>query len=217
LYTCSVNCAPCHEEVLGKWTYSSTIFFFCLEDGCERSASCPSRLSAVEEASGTHRIGSWVDPKAGLQAVEKRKTLSPAGNRTPAAHPIVHRYTHRAIPAPIIMIIHNFNKMLWRCPSVIFACHISIQNRDFQREVYKLLEQFKAESCLSVQFTVGEGISESGCCSVNYRAITFTPLFIIDESGYNKWNGAEIFACNDIISIKCNVMDYTIEYMHFSF
>jgi len=32
---------------------------------------------------GTHRIGGWVGPRAGLDAVAKRKIPSPAENRTP--------------------------------------------------------------------------------------------------------------------------------------
>jgi hypothetical protein len=42
----------------------------------------------------THSIEGWVDPRAGLDAVEKRKISAPVGNRTPA-----HSYTDWAIPA----------------------------------------------------------------------------------------------------------------------
>jgi hypothetical protein len=41
-------------------------------DGGEWSASRPSRFSPRERASGTHYIG-WVDLRAGLDAVVKRK------------------------------------------------------------------------------------------------------------------------------------------------
>jgi hypothetical protein len=33
-------------------------------------------------------IRGWVGPRAGLDAVERQKSLAPAGNRTPAVQPI---------------------------------------------------------------------------------------------------------------------------------
>jgi hypothetical protein len=42
----------------------------------EWSASCPDRFSPVEGASGTHWIGDWVDPRAGLDDVEKKQFLT---------------------------------------------------------------------------------------------------------------------------------------------
>jgi hypothetical protein len=35
------------------------------------SASLPGRFTPTEKASGTHWIGGWVGPRAGLDAVEK--------------------------------------------------------------------------------------------------------------------------------------------------
>jgi hypothetical protein len=51
------------------------------------------RLTPEERASGTHWIGNWVSPRVRLNAVEKRKSLAPAGNRTPAVQPVARRYT----------------------------------------------------------------------------------------------------------------------------
>jgi hypothetical protein len=52
----------------GEWRYSSTI----LDLGIRRrwSASRPIRFIPGERAPGTHWIGGWVDPKAGLNAVD---------------------------------------------------------------------------------------------------------------------------------------------------
>jgi hypothetical protein len=47
--------------------------------GGEWSASRPCRLTPVERAPGTHWIGGWVDPTAGLDDVEKRKFLTLPG------------------------------------------------------------------------------------------------------------------------------------------
>jgi hypothetical protein len=40
---------------------------------------------------------------AGLDAMEKRRNVSPAGNRTPAAQPLARRYTDCTIPTPIYL------------------------------------------------------------------------------------------------------------------
>jgi hypothetical protein len=45
-------------------------------DGGEWSASRPGRFTPRERASSTHWIGGWVGPRAGLDAVVKRKILS---------------------------------------------------------------------------------------------------------------------------------------------
>jgi hypothetical protein len=50
----------------------------------------PAALSGVR-APGTHWIGGWVRPKAGLEAVVKKinSITEPAGNWTPAIQPVV--------------------------------------------------------------------------------------------------------------------------------
>jgi hypothetical protein len=47
--------------------------------GGEWSASRPGRFTPGERAPGTHWIGGWVDPRAGLDDVEKRKILTLPG------------------------------------------------------------------------------------------------------------------------------------------
>jgi hypothetical protein len=51
-------------------------------DKCECSASCPGRFIRLETAFGTHCIRGWVDPRASLDSVERRKSLVPVGNQT---------------------------------------------------------------------------------------------------------------------------------------
>jgi hypothetical protein len=55
------------------------IFFTSALVGGEWSASRPGRFTPEERASGTHWIGGWVDPRAGLDDVEKRKFLTLPG------------------------------------------------------------------------------------------------------------------------------------------
>jgi hypothetical protein len=55
--------------------------------GGEWSASLPGRLTPRERTPATHWIGGWVDPRAVLDAVVKRKIPSPAGNRTLGPRP----------------------------------------------------------------------------------------------------------------------------------
>jgi hypothetical protein len=47
--------------------------------GGEWSASRPGRFTTRERAPATHWIGGWVDPRAGLDDVEKWKFLPPPG------------------------------------------------------------------------------------------------------------------------------------------
>jgi hypothetical protein len=47
--------------------------------GGEWSASRPGRFTPGEKASSTHLIGVWVDPRAGLDDVEKRKFFTLPG------------------------------------------------------------------------------------------------------------------------------------------
>jgi hypothetical protein len=58
--------------------YSSTFFTSVLAGG-ERSASRSGRTTTGERAPGTHWIGGCVDPRAGLDDVEKRKFLTLPG------------------------------------------------------------------------------------------------------------------------------------------
>jgi hypothetical protein len=51
--------------------------------GGEWSASRPGRFTPGERTPGTHSIGGWVDPRAGLYDV--MKILDPTGTRTPTS------------------------------------------------------------------------------------------------------------------------------------
>jgi hypothetical protein len=57
------------------------IFLTSALAGDECSASRPGRFTTGETAPSTDWIGSWVDPRAGLDDVEK--ILNPSGIRTP--------------------------------------------------------------------------------------------------------------------------------------
>jgi hypothetical protein len=54
--------------------YIYHIFLTSALVGGEWSASLPGRFTPRESAPGTHWIGGWVDPRAGLDDVEKRKS-----------------------------------------------------------------------------------------------------------------------------------------------
>jgi hypothetical protein len=54
-------------------------------------------------APGTHFIGGWVDPRAGLDDMEKWKFFTLPGLELPlplVVQPVASRYTDWAIPAP---------------------------------------------------------------------------------------------------------------------
>jgi hypothetical protein len=65
-------------------------------DGGEWSASRLGRFIPRGRAPGNHWVGGWVSPKAGLDAVVKRKIPSPrqeSNPRTPIVQPVAQRYT----------------------------------------------------------------------------------------------------------------------------
>jgi hypothetical protein len=47
--------------------------------GDEQSASCPGHFTPGDGDPGNHWIGGWVDPRAGLDDVKKRKFLTLLG------------------------------------------------------------------------------------------------------------------------------------------
>jgi hypothetical protein len=59
----------------------------------------PAALPPEETACGAHLIGGWVDPRAGLDDVEKRKFLTLPGLelRTSVFQPVASRYTDYAL------------------------------------------------------------------------------------------------------------------------
>jgi hypothetical protein len=81
-------------------------FFIWPLVGGDRSASRPCRFTPKERIPGTHCIGGWVDPGAGLEHMEKWKFLNltrlelrPIGSQTLAS-----RYTDWATAAVIRLI-----------------------------------------------------------------------------------------------------------------
>jgi hypothetical protein len=71
------NWASRHERVLGEWRYSFTHSLTSARGGGEWSASRLDRFTPREGSPGTHWIRAWVDPRAVLDAVVKRKIPSP--------------------------------------------------------------------------------------------------------------------------------------------
>jgi hypothetical protein len=67
--------------------------------GGESSASRPGRFTPRETAPGTHWIGSWMDPRAGLDVVEKGKIFTLPGLELRPLDRAASRYTDYAIPA----------------------------------------------------------------------------------------------------------------------
>jgi hypothetical protein len=103
------NWAPRHEGVLGEWRYISTHSLTSVLDRGEWSASRTGRFTPRERAPGTHRIGGWVGPRDVLDAVVKRKILSPrreSNPRTMIVQPVAQRYTDWANAALTVILKH---------------------------------------------------------------------------------------------------------------
>jgi hypothetical protein len=75
---------------MGGWRCRSSAL-----DRVEWSASRLSRFTPRKKARGAHRIGDWVSPRSGLEAVKNKKI--PAGNRSPI--PRQSRHLPVATPA----------------------------------------------------------------------------------------------------------------------
>jgi hypothetical protein len=99
---CFFKWAPCHEDVLGEWKYSTTHSLIWALEGGEWSASRSGRFTLRERAPGTHWIGGWVGPSVILATEVKRKMPSPcqeSNPRTPIVQPVAQHYTDWAITA----------------------------------------------------------------------------------------------------------------------
>jgi hypothetical protein len=84
------------QKLLDTPSYSSTHSLTSALDGGEWSASRPGRFTTRERDPGTHWIGGWVGPRAGLNAVVKRKIPSPYRESNPdypIVQPVTSRYT----------------------------------------------------------------------------------------------------------------------------
>jgi hypothetical protein len=63
-------------------------------DGDEWLASSPGRFNPKETVPATHWIGGWVSPRAGLDAMVKRKNSQPLPGLEPLIiQPVAQRYT----------------------------------------------------------------------------------------------------------------------------
>jgi hypothetical protein len=109
------NWAPRHKDVLGKQRYRSTQSLTSALHGGEWSASRLGRF-IPGTAHGTHWIGGWVGPRAGLDTVSKRKIPSPPPNSNLdhlTTQPVVSHYTYRATPALSTCINNKKYEPVW--------------------------------------------------------------------------------------------------------
>jgi hypothetical protein len=66
-------------KAYGEWMYRSTFFLSSALVGGEWSTSRTGHFTPGERAPGTHWVGGWVDLRAGLDDLEKRKFLTLPG------------------------------------------------------------------------------------------------------------------------------------------
>jgi hypothetical protein len=79
------------------------IFLTSALDGGEWSASRPGSHIPGERAPGTHWIGGWLDPRAGLAMWRKEnsRTYRYSNSHPSVVQPLASRYADYAIPAPL--------------------------------------------------------------------------------------------------------------------
>jgi hypothetical protein len=73
---CLIKQAPCHEDIWGSRGIAPPFLTSTL-DVSEWSCSRPCRFTPRERGPSTHWIGGWVGPRAGLDALEKKKKILP--------------------------------------------------------------------------------------------------------------------------------------------
>jgi hypothetical protein len=78
-------------KTYGEWRYSSTILDF--GTGWKYGQFYVSATLRPTKGHGMYCIGGLVAPRAGLEAVDERKSLAAYGNRTLAIQPVARRYT----------------------------------------------------------------------------------------------------------------------------
>jgi hypothetical protein len=72
-----INYSSCHEDVWGSGGIAH-IFMTTELDGGEWSVSHTGRFIPGGKNSGIHCIGDWMDPRAGLNSAENRRTFCPS-------------------------------------------------------------------------------------------------------------------------------------------
>jgi hypothetical protein len=83
-------------KAYGEMDVKIHIFLTSALAGGEWSASRPGRFTPWETAPGTHYIGGWVDPRAVLDDVKKRKFLTlPGLERRPLRRPARSKSLYR--------------------------------------------------------------------------------------------------------------------------
>jgi hypothetical protein len=97
----------------------------------------PLPLYPREWAPGTHFIGSWVDPRAGLDDMEKWKFFTISGLELPlplVVQPVASRYTDWAIPAPGLEVNKEKTKytLMSRYQNIGKNYNIKMANRHFE-------------------------------------------------------------------------------------
>jgi hypothetical protein len=63
----------------------------------EWSALCPDRFTPRERVAGTYFMWDWVDPRTGLDDLEKRKSSQDSNSNPSVVQPVVSHYTDYAI------------------------------------------------------------------------------------------------------------------------
>jgi hypothetical protein len=96
------NCALCHEGIWGSGRIDPHILYL--------GTVTPWPLYPRQQSPGTHWMGGWMDPRAGVDDVEKRKFLISQGLEfwPSVVQPIASRYTDWDLPAVFNLVRNSF-------------------------------------------------------------------------------------------------------------
>jgi hypothetical protein len=105
----------------------------------------PQPLYPGERAPGTHWIGGWVGPRAGLENVEKRKflTFRDSNSDPSVTQPVASRYTTYTLPA------HSGSHSIWKYETAVLSTPLLMETDSLliQLSFYIEREKGSINSC----------------------------------------------------------------------
>jgi hypothetical protein len=163
---------------MGERRYSSYSYLTSALDGGEWSASRPGRAILGERTPGTHWIGGWVGPRAGLDAGARRKILCPCRGSNPdrpARSQTLYCLSYRISPyTTIIMTISTVKLSLW-LGTTPWERILNLGTR-WERMVSFMLRQLYPQGKIPLVRRLGGSLNRSGSCGSkeNYTCLFST-------------------------------------------
>jgi hypothetical protein len=155
-------------KAYGRVDVQIHIFLTSALAGGEWSASRPGRITPGEKAPGTHWIEGLVDPRAGLNDLEKRKFLTLSGLEL---RPLTRKARSQSLyrlcyPGSYLSLV--LKSLLWSCQNSFRQSVLSNFNLNFLTEMFPLL--FDLYFCMTL-LTNNNNNNNNNKTNRNYSAL----------------------------------------------